>query len=493
MILAETPRRQRVTKLSRWGHWFTFFNILIALTISSLYVFSSPAPSTAIGVAYLFSNWIGHIAFLTFIGFVILILPLCYLVSNVKVVKAAAALVAAVGLALLAFDALLYVKHGVHVSFSSAELVKSETRIMMDTLGWQQWGMLVLLFVVWLSFQLLLANALWKRIERFMLHRYAQPIGLFFIACFFIGHATHIWADANLYQPIVKQDDMFPLSYPATAKTLMAKYGMLDLANYEQRKALQLDRKVHQVNYPLKPVYCSVTPGVKAMFLWVESDNADELAVEFNLQSLGIFVNNPNPQSAWFSAQYGLPALYEGVVTVPPLIADIARNFNVPFMTIESAEFLGDSFWQENLAGIVIAKVPLKRARELLSHAGDTAIMMASAHNPAGNWYSNVISNGVSTLATAEDIAPTLLGLMGCSANIADYSTGQNLFAPSRNWTVTTAGDKVILLTEHERVEVDVLGNYKIFDLTYGTENSSELNTSLLSRAVKHVSRFIQN
>ena len=46
MILAESPRRQRVTKLVNWGHWFALANIVIAIIIASVYVVSSPAPGT---------------------------------------------------------------------------------------------------------------------------------------------------------------------------------------------------------------------------------------------------------------------------------------------------------------------------------------------------------------------------------------------------------------------------------------------------------------
>ena len=152
-------------------------------------------------------------------------------------VKAISSTLAAIALALLAFDALLYNKYGVHLSFGSAELIRSEAQTAIAEFGWQQWGFLLLLFVVWLSFQLIVANALWQRIERLQRRKLGMPITTFFVACFVTSHAMHIWADANLYQPIVQQDDMFPLSYPATAKTLMARYSLLDIQNYQQRKA----------------------------------------------------------------------------------------------------------------------------------------------------------------------------------------------------------------------------------------------------------------
>ena len=125
MILAESPRRQRVTKLVNWGHWFALANILLALIISSIFVFSSPPSGTLLGTFYLVANWFGHIGFLTFCGFVIFILPQCYWLTNAKLLKGSASVIAAVGLALLALDALIYNRTGFHITLrelrSSAE------------------------------------------------------------------------------------------------------------------------------------------------------------------------------------------------------------------------------------------------------------------------------------------------------------------------------------------------------------------------------------
>ena len=150
MILAESPRRQRVTKLVNWGHWFALANIVIAIIIASVFVISSPAPGTVLGTFYLFANWFGHISFLTFFGFVIFILPLCYLDVSQRVIKTIASAVSALGLAMMAFDALLYNRTGFHLSHNSAYLIKNEAEAQLFQFGWQQFLYLLLLFVVWL-------------------------------------------------------------------------------------------------------------------------------------------------------------------------------------------------------------------------------------------------------------------------------------------------------------------------------------------------------
>ncbi len=313
MILSETPRRKLVTQLVTWGHWFALLNIIIAVTIAAIYILNSPAPGSSLGTFYLFTNWVSHIGFLTFFGFVILILPLCYLVPNARAVKALSSVLAALGLALLAFDALLYNKYGVHLSVNSAELIRTETQTAFAQFGWQQWGFLLLLFVVWLSFQLIVANALWQRISRLQKRKLGLPISSFFVSCFVASHAMHVWADANLYQPIVQQDNMFPLSYPATAKTLMARYSLLDIEDYQQRKALQFNKTMKGIVYPAEPVYCSVDNTKKVLLLSVVDG-------EMPISTVGLsefeqhYLLQSSLKNGITTVLYGLPELYHGAL-----------------------------------------------------------------------------------------------------------------------------------------------------------------------------------
>ncbi|WP_438865054.1 DUF3413 domain-containing protein [Neptunicella sp.] len=503
MILTETPRRQRVTKLVGWGHWFAFFNIFIAIIIASIYIFNSRLPDTAFGALYLLTNWFGHISFLTFIGFVILILPLCYLVPNVKVVKTTASVIAAVGLALLAFDALLYNKYGLHVSFNSAELLRYETNNVIANFNWQQWGFLILLFVVWLSFQLILANALWQRIDRFRVKKIGQPAAVFFIACFVCSHASHIWADAHLYQPIVQQDDMFPLSYPATAKTLMAKYNMLDRESYQQRKELQLDRRIQQVNYPTSPMYCAINQQTNINLLVVSHGDIDPMAKQHNLTQLHDYYDmSSNAISGQFNIIYGLPELYQNAMhDIPPVLLDLPSKLGLSTYVYAPGFKFGNSSWEafasrfiDIVPHLAIGFVSPEQAKQLLNQFDYTQgqlLITQLQSNSAVSTFSNINNLQSAVVSGHQDLAPTLLNLMGCSTDSDVYSTGQNLLKPRREWLVTSLGDKIIMLNQSHRIEVDSNGNHKTYDRLTGEEISTELNTSMLSQGIKHLSRFI--
>ena len=511
MILTETPRRKMVTKLVTWGHWFAFLNIVIAIVIASIYVFNSPSPETALGTLYLFSNWFSHIGFLTFFGFVIFILPLCYLLPKPKVVKGVSSVMAAISLALLAFDALLYTKYGLHLSFGSAELIRNETQTVMAQFNWQQWGFLLLLFIVWLSLQLMLANALWQRIERTQKLKLGLPITAFFVLCFVTSHAIHIWADANLYHPIVQQDDMFPLSYPATAKTLMARYDLLDYENYYQRRELQFEQRISTVTYPAEPVYCAVSDNSKVLLILLTEALPDDALS--HIDGLKKFDNHydlsSSLENAIESTLFGLPELYQSALhNKLPLLLEMPSKLGLEVLLYSEQDISHrgiDKFrvqWQGFQQSLVAAQAQLaiavvngEQLKTLLSQAVLThyQVVVSQLHQQDDGkqqsaLYSNVALQG--HLSSNEDLAPTLLNIMGCGAEVQNYSTGRNMLQPHRNWLVTTHGNTVIVLNDSLRIEVMNNGNHKIFNRLSGEESIEALNTGLLSQAIKHLSRF---
>ncbi|GGD53467.1 DUF3413 domain-containing protein [Lacimicrobium alkaliphilum] len=508
MILGDTPRRQRVSKLVAWGHWFALSNIIVAICIASIYVFNSGMPDTALGMLYLFSNWFSHIAFLTFLGFILLVLPQCYLVPNIKVVKVVSSVFAAIGLALLAFDALLYTKHGLHLSLGSVEIIRSETRSAMASFTWQQWSYLSLLFIVWLSLQLIIANALWQRVERLQKQRVGLPILTFFVLCFVSSHGAHIWADANLYQPIVKQDDMFPLSYPATAKTLMSKYDLLDIQNYQRRKELQLSNPFQSATYPAEPVYCGINEQASVVVLIsTVQGELGHLGSALGLNSHDQHYDiSADQASARFSVLYGLPSLYQTALEQQrPVPLDLTQNLGLDtFIYSSSALPVGVTSlqvgWQDFLKKVTretpklaIGFVDEQELNILLAgklHQHNTLLLTQMQPNQQVNLLTNISLPTNNNPSSHEDLMPTVLDLLQCNAPVVNYTTGQSLLNRQRDWLISNSNNKLVLLEGQQKIEVDGQGNYKITDLTSGQRIPDKLNMSRLSQSVKHLSRF---
>lgn len=504
----ESPRRKQINELVAWGHWFALANILIALVISSVYLLSSPISGTPISIAYMLLTWLGHISFITFFGFVLLLLPFCYKIKQPRILKAIGSIIAAVGLALLGFDALLYNKTGFHISFSSAALLKSETQGQMGAFNWLQWFYLILLVVVWLMFQLILANAIHKRIKRFMNVRIGAYVTSAFVFCFVASHAIHVWADAKLYAPLLQQDNMLPLSHPATAKTLMSRIGVIDLQDYKQRQNLQFNDKDFTFDYPPKPIYCSVDATQKILF--VSLREATISSAPLGLKDNGFhFISNTLQENYLNSVIYGLPeVLLPNVNSSQPVALALSKAFNLDvsmydYLTSNEDDASTKPFYSSNWgefsqklssqsSGLFLATVSNDELDSINLEvlAANTKILFVV--KPEGSHYFKLFSNLElkTEMSTTEDIAPTILNELDCNATPNNYSIGQALQAPTRTWAVSTQGRHLVVIHDGLITEVSKDGSFEIRDYMTNEKVLTEIDTNLLSRSIKHITEF---
>ncbi len=494
MIYTESPRRKQITQQVAWGHWFAFANILLAIVISSVYLLSTPIADTPISLVYLITTWLSHASFLTFLGFVILILPLCYQITNIKILKPIASVIAAICLALLAFDALLYNKTGFHLSLSSADLLKSEARGEIGAFGWLQWFYLVLLFVIWLMFQLVLANAIFKRLHKFQKLKFGPYIVITLVVCFITSHAIHVWADARLYTPVLKQDNMFPLSYPATAKTLMARYGLLDLTQREQQEQLQYDSENFRFIYPPQQVYCSVDNSKKVVVLASLDPIEQPLFDDLTQNQFHLNVVNTKELLAQ-QLLYGLPTNLLNRVTGPAVITELLNAFEVETATFIDGQKDDFSKFTDNIStsstGFFLGVVNDQQLAQLSTLTYDDTSLVLVVHKTENNVYqlkSNLQSDA--NVSANEDIAPSVLQAFGCMAEPIRYSTGQPLQAPVREWLVTTKENDIVVLRYPLLTQVAIDGSYEVIDLTEQKKVLVDLDTNLLSRSIKHLRDF---
>jgi membrane-anchored protein YejM (alkaline phosphatase superfamily) len=506
MIFNETPRRIQINQLVSWGHWFAFFNMIVAILIASIYVFAAPTPTTMLAWVYLAITWVSHLGFLSFFIFVILILPLCYLVSKPNLVRGISAFFAASGLTILAYDGIFYAQYGVHIGVQSAGLIGEDS---VKLLEGGRWIFLLVVFCAWFSFQLIASNALWKRIDRFKKCHIAKPAIIVFTTCFTVSHLTHIWADAKLYQPIIQQDNLFPLSYPATAKTLMSKYGLLDIDQHNTKKYLQFSQNIHQIRYPSEPVYCDIDRQSKVVLL-VQTDGLS--APDFSkfaglLPSEGAhFDYSSNSEDQVFSALFGLPQIYQQAISSSkPLMLDLPQKLQLP-VRLYAEQPIHYSYpsqqksWQDFLSSLTkdepklaIGFVNQLQMNQLVTEKLlSTYKVLISVKNkdddPRSQLWSNMTLSA--SLSSIEDLAPTLIAAMGCYAETSVYATGQSLINPSRQWLITTRKNWIYLLHDNERIAVKSNGNYVIDSIDGSMPSNTQLDTQLFGLAMKRLNAF---
>jgi hypothetical protein len=70
------------------------------------------------------------------------------------------------------------------------------------------------------------------------------------------GQVVHVWADATSYVPVTQFTRVLPLYYPLKAKRSLMKFGLLDEAEMQRLRSINLAKIPDggQLNYPLAPL-----------------------------------------------------------------------------------------------------------------------------------------------------------------------------------------------------------------------------------------------
>ncbi|MBL4900643.1 MAG: DUF3413 domain-containing protein [Colwellia sp.] len=352
---------KKLLHLISWSHWFTFFNIIAAIALSSYYLFSETAPDTLLGQIYLITTWVSHIAFLTFMSFVLILFPLTIIWPNTRVIRTSGAIIFTFGLLLLILDGFIYSRLGYHLNASSSSQIIGLIKEIAQANGlfYIVSGVLAILI---LGFEFTVSNYAWRHLKQLQKTIFARFVVFILVLAFFFSHLTHIWADANLDYDVLRQDTVLPLSYPATAKTLLTKYGLFDIDDYIERKNSPLSFSSAIPNYPqLTKQQCSTTVITKSVFLIL----TDELLNERQLQQvvrrnsaasyqLNNHVDTALLDDTWFNLFYSLPSIYQKNILVQqtkPLLFQAMEQQNLAssYTLINETVNDSDTLWFTDL------------------------------------------------------------------------------------------------------------------------------------------------
>jgi len=345
---------KKLLHLISWSHWFTFFNILAAIALSSYYLFSEAAPTTLLGQVYLITTWVSHIAFLTFMSFVLVLFPLTLILPHTRFIRTSGSIIFAIGLLLLVLDGFIYSRLGYHLSASSSgQIISLLQDIAKDnSLFYTVSGSLIIIVI---GFEFIVSNYAWKHLKQLQKTVFARFVIFGLVISFFFSHVSHIWADANLDYDILRQDTALPLSYPATAKTLLTKYGLFNIEDYIERKNSPLSFSHAIPNYPtlaagLCPSENTDKAPTNSTFLVLTEQ-------QLSLTQLKQFIRRASATSlhltnnidtglsddAWFNLLYSLPSIYQQDILkqgIKPLLFQRIEQQNLATsLTVISDEF----------------------------------------------------------------------------------------------------------------------------------------------------------
>ncbi|MGI2147092.1 DUF3413 domain-containing protein [Shewanella baltica] len=301
--------RDRVSRLINWGHWFAFFNGLLAMIVGSRYLGSVGYPETWYGWVYLSVSTIGQFSFLAFIAYLICLFPLTLILPYSKILRGVAAVIATLSLCILLYDTIVYADYGMHLSPFAFDLAWADLNALLRGTSY------IVTPLAIIAIELTAANFLWKRIEKIQKLNLDNKVITLVGICFVSSHLIHIWADAADITEITRFDDTYPLSYPATARSFMESHGIDGSSQGDD-----VNHNTSVLNYPEQPLTCQADTKINVLMITIDSlraDMVDGKSMPFlqqyteNNQSFTQHFSGGNQfRTGMFSLLYGLQGSY---------------------------------------------------------------------------------------------------------------------------------------------------------------------------------------
>ena len=545
---------KKLLHLISWGHWFTFFNIIAAILLSTVYLVNEAAPETFAGHVYLVTTWLSHMGFLTFMTFVLTIFPLTLLLPRTRFIRAASSIIFTLVLLLLLLDAFVYSRLGYHINASSFgqifNLIGQEIQDDRRTF----WFVSLVLTLFILTFELVVSNYAWKHLKQLQRTVFARFVVFALVVAFFISHIMHIWADANLEYDILKQDTTLPVSYPTTAKTLLTKYDLFNKDDYMVRKTSPLSFNQAMPNYPAL-AQCQLGDVTNSTFVVLSKKAlSDELIKQFsqrassNTIELSHHIDNASVDNAWFNLLYGLPTIYQPSIkaeSAPSVLLQAVKLHNLTTSLTYIASDVNDdkqtafSLWfsehfdkveqRNSIASIIFPKefAKLKQGLHFIYFEEDSSfqlelfidalllaqkqqtvkdnIIISSLGNveqqntlsikPALMLWPNKKAKKLTTLTSQMDIAPTLLtNWLGCGEQAKQLTAGSSVFKLKHDRVIANTTDNgMVVFNKDKSVLIDQNGNFQSYSRQLAAPISVSADFPLMIDGVHFIKRFSEN
>ncbi|MDY6484670.1 DUF3413 domain-containing protein [Acinetobacter faecalis] len=301
------------TKLHSHGY-FIAVNAIIAMLIACRYFFVMPEiPSDLLGFSFLVSSVISHMATLTaLIGLILIPLLLLPTIARRLIISGISSFI----LITLFIDTIVFSQYRFHISMVMLELVMSGQVVSFPLSTWLMtiFGILAL----W-ALQYALIVKLDKNIP--LPHwKLGRKFAWITFITLLISHGIHIWAAANVYQPVTMTKKYLPLFQPSSSTATMRKMGWINEEAIKKQQEMKVSSN-SDLNYPLQPIQTQpVNKPTNIVFIVVDSWRADTFNAETSpnmwayAQKGKILHNHISSGNATrtgiFGLFYGLPGTY---------------------------------------------------------------------------------------------------------------------------------------------------------------------------------------
>lgn len=366
-------------RLVKWASWFAVLNAGVMGIMALRYLVRYPFPDDPVAIFYVFLAYTGQFALLSYLPFLLLILPLGLILPRPRLVVPVAIVVFSAILMLLVVDSLLFERNHFHINPLTIRI-----------LGVGTWGFAVLYFTIIAVFEWFLARWVWRRFAPTGKKNRGFLLGAFLFLSLISSQLIYIVADAHYYVPITKFDHYLPLYHRLTAKRFLQRHGLVELNQNRERSLVSGLGQTHgkELNYPENPLRCAAdAPTYNILFIVVDAMRSDFATAEitpaierFSHRSVDFrnhYSGGNSSRMGMFSLFYGIPGTYWQAfqsLQQPPMLMKVVQENGYRIGVFGSDTLYGPS----NLDRTVFARVPDLRmdtkTRPDIPYARDLAI-----------------------------------------------------------------------------------------------------------------------
>ena len=369
--------REETSRKISWGHWFAFFNIIIAILIGSRYAFLIDWPDTLLGKIYFFISLLGHFSFCVFALYLLVIFPLSFIIKNHRTFRGLTVIIATICTTLLLFDTEVFNRFNIHLSSIVWNLLVNPEKGDLS----RDWQIFFAPMPIILLIQMLFSRWSWEKLRSLERQKWLKKVGLVLTSTFVATHLIYAWADAFLYRPITMQRSNFPLSYPMTARTFLEKQGFINAETYSQRLEQEGRLDALKIDYPKKDLqFEQVENKPNILVITVSGLRYDALTSE-KMPKLFEFATSSTQFTNHYSSGntnnaglvglfYGLNANYTNSILsnhTPSVLIKKLQDEKYQFVAYSSTAFKDSLFKQALFRNVKLPKVKASSPKEAIN------------------------------------------------------------------------------------------------------------------------------